>query len=32
MRVGTWGGADEARQIVIEAIERYNTEGKGAQA
>ena len=23
VRVGTWGGADEARQIVMEAIERY---------
>ncbi len=25
VRVGTWGGAAEARQIVMEAIERYKT-------
>ena len=24
VRIGKWGGADEARQITVEAIERYN--------
>jgi len=28
VRVGTWGGAAEARRIVLEAIERYNNEPK----
>jgi inorganic pyrophosphatase len=30
VRVGTWGGADDARKITIEAIERYN-EAKAAK-
>ena len=31
VRIGTWGGAEEARQIVIEAIERYEAD-KAAKA
>jgi inorganic pyrophosphatase len=27
VRVGVWGGAAEARQIVLEAIERYEQVG-----
>ena len=27
VRIGTWGNADEARQIVLEAIERAETAG-----
>jgi inorganic pyrophosphatase len=30
VRVGTWGGAEDARKITIEAIERYN-EAKAAK-
>ena len=29
MRVGTWGGRDEARRVTLEAIDRYN-EAKAA--
>jgi inorganic pyrophosphatase len=28
VRVGTWGNADEARRIVVEAIERAKANGK----
>jgi inorganic pyrophosphatase len=31
VRVGTWGGADEARQIVLEAIERYEEAKKAGE-
>jgi inorganic pyrophosphatase len=27
VRVGVWGGAEEARRITLEAIERYNQVG-----
>lgn len=30
VRVGIWGGAEEARQIVMEAIERYKAAPKAA--
>jgi inorganic pyrophosphatase len=30
VRVGTWGGADDARRITVEAIERYK-EAKAAK-
>ncbi|MET0248292.1 MAG: inorganic diphosphatase, partial [Sphingobium sp.] len=30
VRVGTWGGAEDAKQIVREAIERYQADKKAA--
>ena len=32
VRVGKWGDADEARQITLEAIERYNSDKAAAKA
>ncbi len=32
VRVGTWGDADEARRITLEAIERYETDKTAAKA
>ena len=30
LRVGTWGGAEDARRITLEAIERYQADKKAA--
>ena len=31
VRIGQWGDADEARQITLEAIERYKTDKAAAK-
>ncbi len=32
VRVGKWGGAEDARKITLEAIERYNQDKEAAEA
>jgi inorganic pyrophosphatase len=29
VKIGSWGGVDEARKLISEAVERYDAQAKG---